>query len=185
MCLPAQGTSPRCEMCENPRQRVGGTLAPEGTAAAMGASVPPQAAPAAGGSARSRDGSAAKRAAASAQRAAGTALAKRRRHGTSTSLHAPPAEEPRPHASASPSADKVVISDGAGSDGGWGPGSADASVRPWAAPQRSWVLLGSGLGSVGKHTLRALASAAGCRVVDKWSSDVTHVVCGASDEGVT
>ncbi|KAG7674909.1 hypothetical protein KSW81_002419 [Nannochloris sp. 'desiccata'] len=57
----------------------------------------------------------------------------------------------------------------------------DINVGGWTGGVAStkWVLLGSGLDSLGKEQLRLLGALSGATIADKWTPRVTHVICGA------
>jgi hypothetical protein len=48
----------------------------------------------------------------------------------------------------------------------------------WQGVRRSWVLLGSGLGTAERESLEGFAALCGARVASRWQPSVTHVVCG-------
>jgi hypothetical protein len=56
----------------------------------------------------------------------------------------------------------------------------DTTVGGWTGGVAStkWVLLGSGLDSLGKEQLRLLGALSGATIADKWVPHVTHVICG-------
>jgi len=58
--------------------------------------------------------------------------------------------------------------------------SEDTNVKGWngGVASTKWVLLGSGLDSLGKEQLRLLGALSGATIADKWNPHVTHVICG-------
>ncbi|KAK9835892.1 hypothetical protein WJX74_010361 [Apatococcus lobatus] len=54
-------------------------------------------------------------------------------------------------------------------------------LQRWQVRQPSWVLLGSGISAAERKLLEQLRDASSASLVSEWTSSVTHVVCGTSD----